>query len=133
MKDKKRILGWFIMIMITVMNIMICYLNFNRAGNTHNRENAKDTEQQKLEDYPAESEPPDESEESSIEADRADAALREQLVKEGYLVESDWMIMEENLELPYADAEAFQFIKDAYAPIEFGGDITSGDPAFYDE
>lgn len=133
MKNKKPIFLWFIMIMITATNIIVCYCNFNRAGNTDNGETAKDTELQKMEDHSAESAPFDESEESSTEPDKADEDLREQLIKEGYLVKSSWTTMEEDLELPYADAETFQFIRDVYAEIEYGGDITSGDTAFYDE
>lgn len=113
---------------------MVCYFYFNRAGNTDNGGTAKDTGLQKTEDHSAESVPFDESEESLIEPDdKADEDLKEQLIKEGYLVEFYWLEMEENLELPYADAETFQFIRDVYAEIEYGGDITSGDPAFYDE
>ncbi|MCM1090863.1 MAG: hypothetical protein NC092_10060 [Butyrivibrio sp.] len=192
MKNKKRVFGWGIIIMITVVNIGLCFSNLSRVENGGYGEITRDRVRRRIEARLAESALLGESGGSSVEAegtegaeeiknveetekageteragetkvageaesveeteragetegageaeeagreeaDKADEKLREQLIKEGYLVYRGWTEMEEDLDLPYADAEAFRFVKDAYADIEFGGDITSGDMAFYDE
>ncbi|MCM1090861.1 MAG: hypothetical protein NC092_10070 [Butyrivibrio sp.] len=114
MKNKKRIFERVIMFMLIATNIILCYFNLCTAGN----ESTSDTKLQEMEDY-------------SAKAARFDESA--QLRQEGYLVRYDWRTMEEDLGLPYADEETFRFIKDAYAKIEFSGDIITERTYYYEK